>query len=355
LLSLAPLVALALAPFGVFFRSFLLAFALFHLYGVWRFTTGDAPAAASRLRLWAWLLRALALAGVATITFSYEGYRALLIANVAVYLAYLLDLAPALGLPPRKGLGWAAVLASSCCVLVVAALAVRRWSNWSSAGSVAVNLLSALAVPLGALAWLEVDRARTPGVGDEPQWRWDSFRSVALALGGILVPFALGAGVAALSVVAGFWFDWAHADMEPGVLRGAMLFCLLCMDCAFLLVMSRWKRGTWRRAIVGAALMQVPVWWLGVFPTQFDSSKWQRSPVGSQQRSDMAEDLIYTRTLLGKTRAEVREMLGPPEPYLPVEPRDWMAYYSLGGRPCSGFLIAFDHSSVVRADFYFCD
>jgi hypothetical protein len=284
---------------------------------------------------------------------SYEGYRALLIATVAAYLVYLIELLPALGLTPRKSLRAAALSTACCGVLVVCDLVLRRGLGWTGWGASPGNWLSALTVPFGFLAWLEVDRVRAPGVEAEPAWQWSPIRAFALKVSTLVIPVSLGLGVAFVSALAGAYLAWDYADMEPGMLRAGVLFVLLCINGAFVLVLRKRSRQTLRRAVVGAALTHIPLWWFLVFPTQFQASDWKRWPEGSEMRSDMAEDLVYSRALLDKTPSEVVELLGPPAGYSPLTSDT--EYYPLHGRPCKGFVIYFDRGGVVRTRFWMCD
>lgn len=350
LVCFSPLVALGIAPFAVFFRSALLILALWHAHGVWRFTTSGAPSATPRLGLWRWLLRALALAGVVLITLSYDGYRALLIATVAVYLAYLSELLPALELTPRKGLRPAALAALFCCALVAGELLLQRWTNragWDVAG----HWLSALALPLALLAWIEVDRVRTPRVEPKPVAPWFPVRAWLLRASELIIPFSLGVAVVLASVVGGLASIWSSdPDITPGDMRSGILFALLCLNGSILLVLRKRTRETLRRVVVGAGITHIPVWWLLVFPTQFDASAWKSSGSGSNQQDDMAEDLVYSRVLLGKTRAEVVELLGSPGSYRGSDHQ----FYGLKRSTCKGFLITFDGQTATKADFYWC-
>jgi hypothetical protein len=105
-----------------------------------------------------------------------------------------------------------------------------------------------------------------------------------------------------------------------------------------------------RRAVVGAGLTHISIWWILVFPTQFDAGAWKRSPRESEVRSAMAEDLIYSRVLLGKTRSEVVELLGSPGSYSGPGKQ----FYGLSGHLCEGFVVEFDDEKAVAADFFWC-
>ena len=83
---------------------------------------------------------------------------------------------------------------------------------------------------------------------------------------------------------------------------------------------------------------------------QFDAVAWKGSSGGSATRSDMAEDLIYSRVLLGKTRSEVVELLGSPGSYRGPNKE----FHGLDGHLCEGFLISFDGETAVDADFFWC-
>lgn len=355
-LCMTPLVALALAPVAVFFRVALVVLALWHGYGVWLFTAGDAPSSALRFERWRWALRTLALAGVVLVTLHYEGYRALLIATVAAYLAYLSELLPALGHSSRRALRPAAWGAALCCALVTGDLVLRRWVSWAGWGTAPGSSLAALAVPLGLLAWVEVARVGEPGLEAEsqaePAVSWSPVRAWALNVSVVLIPFSLGVAAVVLGLIGGFTVAWEYAALDPGVLRSAASFCLLCLNGALLLVLRKCRRRTLRRAVVGAGLSHIPLWWWLVFPTQFEPSAWKRAPPGSETRGDMAEDLVYSGVLLGKTRAEVVELIGPSRGYGAPPGGE---HYSLGHGPCRGFEVVFDGSTVSQARFWMCD
>jgi len=349
----APLVALGLGPVAVFFRPALVMLALWHGYGIWRLTARPAPSLTARLGAGRWVLRVLAVTGVILVTLDYEGYRALLIATSAAYLAYLSELLPALGVQPRKSLLRAALGAALCCAVVAGELLLRRWLR-GSWGANPGHWVSALALPLALLAWLEVDRLRAPGAETaprEPDEPWFPVRAWARKLHQVFIPLILGAAIAFISVVMGSWIAWNHFDMEPGAFTSATLFTLLCVDGAIVLLLRKRSRQTLRRAVVGAALTHVPLWWFFVFPTQFDASEWKRLHEGSELRTDMAEDLIYSRVLLGKTRSELVELLGAPGLYNGPS----RELYSLGGHPCRGFVIRFEGETAAAADFFLCD
>lgn len=356
LVSLSPLVALGIAPFAVFFRPVLMILALWHAYAVWRFTTSGAPTATPRLELWRWLLRALALAGVVLITLSYDGYRALLIATVAVYFAYLAELLPGLGLPPRRRLRPAALAAVFCCALVAGNLLLRRWTNgagWDLRG----HLLSALALPLGLLAWLEIDRVRAPVVEPKADTPWFPVRAWALQASQLIIPFglsfSLGVVVVLASVVGGLASLWSgDPELTPGDMRSVIAFALLCLNGSIFLILRKRTPATLRWVVVGAGITHIPVWWLLVFPTQFDVSAWKSAGRGSSQQDDMAEDLVYSRVLLGKTRSEVVELLGSPGSYR----GPGRQFYELNRGTCKGFMITFDGpaETASKADFFWC-
>jgi hypothetical protein len=235
---------------------------------------------------------------------------------------------------------------------------LRPWVNAVSWAAIPGHGLSAVALPLGLVAWLEVDRVRAPGVEVDPQdpeHYWFPLRAWALKARQVVIPlgitFTLGVGVVFISLVVGSWVAWEHADMEPGALSSAALFSLLCVNGAILLVLRKRSRQTLRRAVVGAALTHIPLWWLFVFPTQFDATEWKRSLERSELRSDMAEDLIYSRVLLGKTRSQVLELLGTAGSYSGPDQQ----FYSLRSHTCKGFLVRFDGGTAVEADFFRCD
>jgi hypothetical protein len=343
---------LGVAPVAVFFRSALVMLVLWHGYAAWRFTASGAQSATSHLSLGLcrWVLRAFASAGVALVTLSYEGYRALLIATIAAYLAYLAELSPEFGLSPRRKLRVAALGAAVLGVLVTGDLLVRRWVNGVGWGTTPGHCLSALALPLGLFAWLEVDRVRATGVEAEPEAYPLSIRAWALKVSEVVFPFSLGVLVVVASAVGGSWVAWSHLDMEPGEVSSAILLSLLCVNGIILWILRTRSRQTLRRAVAGAGLTHIPVWWLLVFPTQFDAGAWKDSSRASATRSDMAEDLIYSRVLLGRTRSEVVELLGSPGSYRGSN----KAFHGLDAHLCEGLLITFEGETAVDADFFWC-
>jgi hypothetical protein len=351
-LGFLPLVALGVAPVAVFFRPALLMLVLWHGYAAWRFTTSGAPAATSHfnLGLSRWGLRGFAGAGVVLVTLSYEGYRALLIATVAAYLAYLAELSPEFGLSPRRRLRGAALGAAVLCVFVTGDLLLRRWVHGIGWATLPGHGLSALALPFGLLAWLEVDRVRAPGVEAGPEGNPSPIRAWALKASTVVLPFSFGALVVVGSATGGFWVAWSYLDMEPGEVSSAILSSLLCVNGVILWVLRKRSRQTLRRVVAGVGFTHIPLWWFLVFPTQFDAGAWKGSPRASATRSDMAEDLIYSRVLLGKTRLQVVELLGSPGSYRGSNKE----FYGLDGHLCEGFLIRFDGGTAVDADFFWC-
>jgi hypothetical protein len=354
LVCIAPLIALGVAPVAVFFRPALVIFALWHGYGIWRLTAGGAPLATRRLNVCRWVLRALGVAGVVLVTLDYEGYRALLIATAAAYLLYLSELLPALGLSPKKHLRFAAAGGAFCCALALLDLMLRRGLNAVTWGAIPGYCLSGLALPIGLLAWLELDRLR-PSRADaqpgqpEPRWSLKVRQIVTFS-----VAFSIGFASVVISLVGGVWVAWQQADVEPGDIDSAGSFILLCIAGLLHLVLRKLNRQTLRVAVLALALALTPLWWWFTFPTQFDAREWKRSNGESQLRSDMAQDLIYSRILLGKTRLEVVELLGAPGSYARVAGAD-KEFYSLASHLCKGFVIRFAGGKAVEANFYWCE
>lgn len=355
MLYLSPLVALALAPAAVFFRGLLVILALWHGAWAWQLTARAEQPLTSRLVRSGWILRALGLAGIGVITLDYDGYRALLLATVAAYLVYVSALLSALGLPAQRALRPAAWGAALSCALVTIELVLRR-SAGVAWGTMPGHCLSAIGVPLGILAWLELQRIGS--LGPKPERKAESAalssatRAWAMKVAEVVIPVCVGAGVALVALLAGFWVAWEHADLEPGVLRSAALFALFCANGALLLVLRRWGPGALRRAIAGAALTHVPLCWLLEFPTQFNAPAWKRAAADSPERSEMAEDLVYSRVLIGKTRGQVADLLGPSRGY--GTPPDH-EHYALRSHDCRGIDIAFDGTTVSRAHLILCD
>lgn len=359
-LCLGPLVGLVVAPFAVFFRPALVGFALWHCYWVFRFTASEPQSAASPRSVRRWVLRLLAVAGVFLITLSYDGYRVLAVATVAAYLAYLSELLPALGVSPWKGLRPAAWGALLCSALLAGNLLLRpviglEWETIFRRG------LSALAVPLGLLAWFELSRVAEPGREAESVSA-RSPRGWALEPIKLVVSCVLAAGFALFSAFAGFWFAWQGADLDPGALRATVLGILLCVDGAVALVLRGRSRRTVRRWVVSAGLSHIPLVWFLVFPTQFDARAWKLSPEDSQTRADMVQDLVHSRVLLGKTRSEMAELLGPPYeyPHGARQMRDGkqskdLECYLLPKGPCRAFVIEFAGGRAVDSWFWMCD
>jgi hypothetical protein len=96
----------------------------------------------------------------------------------------------------------------------------------------------------------------------------------------------------------------------------------------------------------GSVVLTVLLWyWTTSREQLFDSIRWQEeSHVKQGARLGMADSLVAHRTLLGKTRSEVVELLGEPPPteYF----RDWDLVYWLG--PERGFISIDSEWLVLR-------
>jgi len=69
--------------------------------------------------------------------------------------------------------------------------------------------------------------------------------------------------------------------------------------------------------------------WLNSVP--FDASAWKAAKdVNVQQRFDMVSDLVQSRLLIGKTTAEVEELLGKPETTESLQAGETTWYYWVG-------------------------
>jgi hypothetical protein len=107
------------------------------------------------------------------------------------------------------------------------------------------------------------------------------------------------------------------------------------------------RRRWWLVVALGAiAVVAGLLVWRMSFPGRaFDSVTWRdESQVQRGARLGMADRLIARQTLLGKTRAEVVELLGEPPPT--VHFADWDLVYRLG--PERGFMSIDSEWLVVR-------
>lgn len=91
---------------------------------------------------------------------------------------------------------------------------------------------------------------------------------------------------------------------------------------------NRWRFATLLVAVASAVV--VLVLWRAWFPGQsFDRAAWQANATAeSGVRQAMADRLLARRTLVGKTRAEIVDLLGEPPPteYF----KEWDLVYRLG-------------------------
>ena len=83
---------------------------------------------------------------------------------------------------------------------------------------------------------------------------------------------------------------------------------------------------------------------LALWQSTFSSSRWRSADLTTQTRNRMVEDLIESRILVGKSRTQVTELLGPVTET--VKFADWDMVYVLG--PQDGYI---DHAwLVLRTD-----
>jgi hypothetical protein len=120
--------------------------------------------------------------------------------------------------------------------------------------------------------------------------------------------------------------------------------------------MATWLKGAW--ALVVASLILLTIW--DVHRTTFNSQRWKDADRGSisartSVRYDMLADLERKHPLVGMSKPEVLELLGPPAPPgFPFEAAKWDMTYQL--RPTLidnlWLLIRFREGKVVEYKVY---
>ena len=77
--------------------------------------------------------------------------------------------------------------------------------------------------------------------------------------------------------------------------------------------MSRWKRYT-PALLLAAVIVLAAVWFLKPVGHEFDPTVWKdQTKVGSGVRQGMADRLVAHKSLIGMSRDQIEDMLGPPE------------------------------------------
>jgi len=362
-LVLSPVAWFALTPIAVFFhRPAVVVAALFQLIGTWLLTwRREAPADPAIGRL-AWLLRGVALGGVPMVYASSLGYRVLLLAELAARGFYLSRLTPRLGKPSwtKYFVGSAGGCAASA-ALLGGDLAWRGFTHALTLDPWTSKLVGVSAVPFVVGGWLlRAERvARQPELGQRAWWEYGV---------GVVLNLAFSCALAFGSGVAGFTIAWSGADGDPVVMRGATALCLLAGIGAYLAVHFAINRNhaRLRRALAVCALVQAPFLWTLLFRPEFSSERWKR--FARENRScdgSMAEDLAYSPVVIGKTPAEVEQLLGPPittrdfsRPAQVEEPQATAPrfFYDLkSAEPCEGLTVMFEKGVATETQLFVCD
>lgn len=110
--------------------------------------------------------------------------------------------------------------------------------------------------------------------------------------------------------------------------------------------MGKWRNGWSILAVVTTAFVSVPVvCWVWFPGRSLDPAAWQDEVLVRQGvRLEMADRLVARGTLVGKSRAEVVELLGEPSPTTYFA--DWDLVYWLG--PERGFISIDSEWLVLR-------
>lgn len=359
----SPVAWLSVTPIAVVFhRPAVVAAALFQLLGTWLLTSRSKAPADRALGRLAWLLRGVAVSGVPMVYASSLGYRALLLAELAARGFYLSRLASRLGKPSWSK--YFVVSAGGCAAgaaLLGGDLAWRLFTHALTLDPWTSRLVGVSAVPFAVGGWLLLAElvARQPELGQRGWWAYGFSVALNLGFGGAL---AFGSGL------AGFTIAWSSADGDPGAMRGAMAVCLLAGMGAFLAVHFAIHRShaRLRLALAVCALVQVPFIWTLLFRPQFSSERWKRfARENGSCDGSMAEDLAYSPTVIGKTHAQVEQLLGPPRtwrtldsPAQAAEPKATAArfFYDLKrGEPCQGLNVMFEKGVATETELVVCD
>lgn len=359
----SPVAWLAVTPVAVVFhRPAVVAAALFQLLGTWLLTwRREAPPEPALARL-AWLLRALSLSAVPMVYASSLGYRALLLAELAARGFYLSRLAPRLGKPrSAKYFVASAVGCAASAALLGGDLAWRVFTHALTLDPWTTRLVGMSAVPFAVGGWLLLAElvARRPELGQRAWWEYGF---------GVVLDLGFGCVLAFGSGLAGFTVSWSSADGDPGVRRGAMALCLLAGMGAFLAIHFAIHRNhaRLRRALAVCALVQVPFIWTLLFRPEFSSERWKRfARENGACDGSMAEDLAYSAIVIGKTRTQVEQLLGPPRTWLNLDSRVQAQkpkatasrfFYDLKrGEPCQGLNVMFERGVASETELVVCD
>jgi hypothetical protein len=357
----APAVWFAVTPLAVFWHQpVVVAVALFQLFGTWLVTwRSKAPLDPGLGRL-AWLLRGIALSGVPVVYASSLGYRALLLTELAVRGLYLSRLVPRLGKPSwAKLFVWSAGGCAVSAALLSGDLAWRVFTHALALDPWGSQLVGLSAVPFVAGGWLLLAELVTtqPNREERPWWEYGL---------GVVVNLGVASALVVASGVAGFTISWLN-DGEPGIMRGSIALCLLVGTGTFLGLpfAIRPNHARLRRAIAVYALVQAPLIWTLLFRPEFSSERWKRfaSENGACDGS-MAEDLAYSSIIIGKTRPQVEQLLGPSMIGLAPGGADWvnpnattlvLPYTFKSGEPCRVMNVIFEEGMVSETRFVACD
>jgi hypothetical protein len=359
----APAVWFAVTPLAVVWhRPMVVAAALFQLFGTWLVTwRSKAPLDPGLGRL-GWLLRGIALSGVPVVYASSLGYRALLLMELAVRAFYFSRLAPRLGKPSwAKLFLWSAGGCAVGAVLLSVDLAWRVFTHALTLDPWGSRLVGLSAVPFVAGGWLLLAElvATQSDTGERPWWEYGL---------GVVVNLGLASALVVASGVGGFTISWLN-DGEPGVMRCAIALCLLIGTGTFLGLpfAIRPNHARLRRGIAVYALVQAPLIWTLLFRPEFSSERWKRfARENGGCDGSMAEDLVYSPIVIGKTRPQVKQLLGPPTMELglgpggtewanPKPPRVFLRYNFRDERPCRGLDVMFEQDVVSETQFFLCD
>ena len=361
-LVFAPVLWFATAPVAVFAHTpLVLACAMFRLCAIWLFTTPHGAEPLPRRACWAWLLRALALAEVAVVAVSWVGYLTLLLAELSACLGYVACLVSVPGRSRRRrALNQMALGAALCCSVVLGGLLAPDWLGLPASAA------ACLAVPLAIAAWLSIgdlcwaaEAERDPLI-DDLAWRAALRRPPSLINRRV---FLLAAGVAVTAGGACSGLALAYGlGFDPGTTSALVSFSVTAANAVYLLAFGALVGWNWRRlrwAAAACSVFQVPIVWLCVFRPQFDADRWQASAepmLANGERlgvayaaSEMAEDIVYSRLVIGKTRAEVQGLLG-----LPSTAGDTFSYW-LRGNACRGFNVSFRGGRCSDVQLFNCD
>jgi hypothetical protein len=348
-----------LAPFAVWAHvPMVLAGAAFQSLGTWLFAARDRDDPRPYPARWALALRALAVLEVAVVATSTLAYRAILIADVAVRFGYMARIGPDPEPSRRRTLNGMALVCSVCFALAsgdwLAHRAIGPQHSWLPPAASFAALAQAIWgwMILGEIGWERAAPHRDPPPSEA--LLGSTTRRAALSVAGSMGDLARGAALTALGLFFGFAFAFDYTDLDPGRLDIALATGLLVASAIGLMIHAAAVRGNRvriTRALAACALFQVPFMWSFLFRPQFDAKVWKSSHVeGRYEAGEMAEDLVYSRMLLSKTRSEVEEILGPPTSGSQV-----MGYNLSHSFGCRGFNVLFRGDRCTDVVFYGCD